>query len=73
MRMQIELGPQPRWWTNRVIKASHEILCIILDFQKMLCWSMFHAKPLNKLLATCMSNWGPCFCMVQFIRDSSLV
>jgi len=37
MRMQIELGPQPRWWTNRVIKASHEILCIILDFQKMLC------------------------------------
>jgi len=27
---------------------------------------------LNKLPTTCI-NWGPCFCMVQFIRDSSLV
>jgi len=34
---------------------------------------MFHVKPLNKLLTTCILNRGPCFCMVQFIRDSSFV
>jgi len=39
----------------------------------MSCWSMFHEKPQNKLLTTCILNWGPCFCVVQFIRDSSFV
>jgi len=34
---------------------------------------MFHVKPLNKLPTTCILNWGPCFCMVQCIRDSSFV
>jgi len=34
---------------------------------------MFHAKRLNKLLTTCILNRGPCFCMVQFVRDSSFV
>ena len=34
---------------------------------------MFHVKPLNKLLTTCILNGGPCFCTVQFIRDSSFV
>jgi len=73
MRVQIELGPQPGWVTNRAIKSPHQILCIILDFQKMLFWSMFHVKRLNKLLTACILNWGPCFCMVWFIRDSSFV
>jgi len=30
-------------------------------------------KPLNKALTTCNLNCDPCFCMVQFIRDSSCV
>jgi len=34
---------------------------------------MFHVKALNKLPTTCILNWGPCFCMVQFIRDSSFM
>ena len=34
---------------------------------------MFHVKPLNKIPTTCILNWGPCFCMVQCIRDSSFV
>ena len=36
---------------------------------------MFHVTPLDKLLTTsaCILNWGPCFCMFQFIRDSSFV
>ena len=42
-------------------------------FKKMLCWSMFYVKPLNKLPTTYILNWGPCFCMVQFIRDSSFM
>jgi len=34
MRVKIALGPQPGWGTNRAIKASREISCVILDFQK---------------------------------------
>ena len=34
---------------------------------------MFHVKPWNKLPTTCIFNWGPCFYMVQFIRDSSFM
>jgi len=34
---------------------------------------MFHVKPLNKVLTTCILNLDPCFCIVQFIRDSSFV
>jgi len=34
---------------------------------------MFHVKPLNKLPTTCILNWGPCFCMVQCIRDDCFV
>jgi len=34
---------------------------------------MFHVKHMNKLLTTYILNWGPCFCMVQCIRDSSFV
>ena len=34
---------------------------------------MFSVKRRNKLLTTCILNWGPCFCMIQFIRDSSCV
>jgi len=34
---------------------------------------MFHVKTLNKLPTTCILNWGPYFCMVQFIRDSSFM
>ena len=30
-------------------------------FIKMLCWSMFHVKPLNKVPTTCILNWGPLF------------
>jgi len=30
-------------------------------------------ETLNKLLATCILNWDPCFCMVQFIGDSRFV
>ena len=34
---------------------------------------MFHVKRLSKLLTTCILNEGLCFCMPQFIRDSSFV
>jgi len=37
VRVQIELGSQPEWGTNREIKASTKFLCIILDFHTMLC------------------------------------
>jgi len=34
---------------------------------------MVHVKPLDKLPTPCILNWGPCFCMVQYIPDSSFV
>jgi len=34
---------------------------------------MFYVKPLNNLPITSILNWGPCFCMVQFIHDSSFI
>jgi len=34
---------------------------------------MFYVKPLNKVLTTCILNGGPCFRLVQFMRDSSFV
>ena len=34
---------------------------------------MFHVKHLNKLPTTCILNWGPCFYIVQFVRDSSFM
>jgi len=34
MRVQIELGPQPEWGTNRAIKASHAIFMHYFRFSK---------------------------------------
>jgi len=39
---------------------------ILWIFKKMLCWSMFHVKTLNKLPITCILNRGPCFCTAWF-------
>jgi len=54
-------------------KPPTKFLCIVSDFQKKIYVDLFRVKPMNNISTTCILNRGPCFCMVQCIRDSSFV
>ena len=57
IRPATRVGAKP----GRHSKPLTNFYALFEIFIKMLCWSMFHVKPLNKLPTTCILNWGPLF------------